>query len=69
MTDQQLLDNCRAAINSIFVGGQSYAINGRTFTRADLGELREMVGWLEARVATSSTTAGDASGFVLARFN
>jgi hypothetical protein len=53
-TDQELLEFTRAAIAQITLHGQSYTIGNRTFTRADLPELREQVEWLEARIARSS---------------
>lgn len=38
------------AINSIFDGGQEYVLNGRTFKRADLAELRGMRRHVERRI-------------------
>lgn len=62
-TDAELLKlwrNCLAAIAT----GQSYSIGGRTLTRADLKEAREMVDWLENRI----NAASDNGGIALADF-
>lgn len=45
--------------------GQSYEINGRQLTRANLKEIRETIVWLEDRIAKASDQTG---GFGLARF-
>lgn len=54
--DATLLTNVKAAINSILIGGQSYTIGSRTFTRADLKQLRELRQELEARARKASPT-------------
>lgn len=39
--------------------GQSYEINGRRMTRADLREIRDTIEWLEARIERAGeNTAG-----------
>lgn len=49
-TDQELLDITRAAIAQVTLHGQSYSIDGRSLTRADLKDLREQELYYEARV-------------------
>lgn len=56
-TDDELLEFARAAIAQILLTGQAYGINGRTFDRADLAQLRETVTWLEGRVDAASGAA------------
>jgi hypothetical protein len=45
--------------------GQSYQINNRTLTRADIREIRDTIEWLEKRIAAASGTSG---GIILASF-
>lgn len=45
--------------------GQSYEINGRQMTRANLKEVRETIDWLERKQAALSTDSSG-SGFDLA---
>lgn len=54
-TDQELLDLCRAAIAQILLTGQSYTIEGRTFNRTDLNNLRELARELETRIDSASS--------------
>ena len=63
-TDQQLLDMVRNAKANILLGGQSYTINGRTFTRANLAELNKIE--KELRAMIDDTAIGSVG---LARFN
>lgn len=53
-TDQELLDFTRAAIAQITLQGQSYSIDGRNLTRADLAVLREQEKYYEVRVNAAS---------------
>ena len=53
-TDAALLALYREALARIAVSGQSYTIKGRTFSMANLKEIREQIAWLESRVATAS---------------
>lgn len=39
---QARLDNINSAIDAVLTAGQSYALNGKTFTRADLPTLERM---------------------------
>lgn len=55
-SDQEILDLIRAAIVKVTVAGQSYAIGGRTFTRASLRELQELETIYQQRVAAASTS-------------
>lgn len=66
VTDANLLKAVKVAIATVMVGGQSYTINGRTFTRADLDELRKLRSELEQMVAESGSATGSLSA--LARF-
>jgi hypothetical protein len=43
--------------------GQSYEINGRQMTRANLREVRDTIDWLEKKIDVASDTSG---GFDLA---
>lgn len=54
-TDAQLLVLYRNALAAVTVG-QSYSINGRSMTRADLPEIRETIDWLEARIQNAAAT-------------
>lgn len=62
ITDAQMLKAIRHAIAHIAVGGQSYMINGRQFTRADLSKLEE----LKERYETLVAEAGSATGTLTA---
>jgi hypothetical protein len=57
-SDQDLLALYREALAVITVKGQSYTISGRSFTMADIREIRQMVTHLESRISNSSPSAG-----------
>jgi len=50
-TDQQMLDKVREGIFNIVQKGQSYSINGRTYTRQDLGDLESLEKYYQKRVS------------------
>lgn len=53
-TNQELLDAAKTALESLLEGGaQSYAINGRTYTALNIGELSNLISDLELKVARS----------------
>lgn len=52
-TDAELLVEVRAAIASA-LANKSYSINGRSFTRQDLSQLRDMEKHYEAKIARTS---------------
>jgi hypothetical protein len=65
-SDQELLEMYLQAIAAVATG-QSYNMNGRSLTRADLAELRTTVEWLESRITAAN---GDGTGgTALVRFN
>lgn len=66
VTDDNLLTAVKVAIATVMVGGQSYQINGRTFTRANLRELYAIKRNLEQLQAESGSTTGSLTA--LARF-
>jgi len=45
------------AIKDVLAGGQSYSLPGRTFTRADLRTLQEMLGWVSQAIDITSPAA------------
>lgn len=49
------LDSVQAAIAAIEFGGQSYAIAGRTYTRANLKELYDREERLHRKIANETT--------------
>lgn len=57
-TTAQLLTLVEYAIAHLLVGGQSYTIGGRTFTRGSLGQLQKMRDALKADVAASGSVTG-----------
>ncbi|MEM9111324.1 MAG: hypothetical protein AAGC72_15020 [Planctomycetota bacterium] len=57
-TDAQMVKLCKYAISQILGGAQSYSINGRTFTGADLDKLRAMLSFYEDRFE-SDTNGGE----------
>ena len=65
-TDQQLLDSFRNALTAI-AQSQSYTINGRTYSRANLAEVWDMVLKLEARVLASTGNVSANSGAYLVK--
>ena len=64
ITDAAMLILYNEALQKI-AGGQSYQINNRTLTRADLRSVREMIEWLEKRIAGAADTSG---GIILGSF-
>jgi len=57
-TDGQIVKMIRYAIIQIMASGQSYSINGRTFTRANVKDLKELLTFFEDRVEAESSTTG-----------
>ncbi len=54
-TYAELLEAAKLALQTLLEGGAAaYAINGRSYTAHNLGELRKLIQDLEARVARSS---------------
>lgn len=49
-TDEELLAFTRAAIAQVTLQGQSYTIDGRSLTRADLADLRKQEQHYEAKI-------------------
>lgn len=54
-TDAELLVLFRACLARISVAGQSYQLNGRIYTAANLTEVKNMIDWLESKISTAST--------------
>lgn len=57
MTNAQLLVLCNEALQAVLLG-QSYEIGGRKLTRADIGQLRTTIEWLERRIEADSDKTG-----------
>lgn len=53
LTNQQLLDAYKAALMAVSAN-QSYTIDGKTLTRANLKDIRETIDWLEGKVYSDS---------------
>ncbi len=62
-TDAELLKLYRAALAAISTG-QSYIIGSQELTRANIGGVRETIGWLETRIESD----GENTNVALARF-
>lgn len=58
-TDTELLNLWRLAYAKISVG-QSYSMNGRMMTYANLSEVQKQIEWLEARVDIALGNDGNA---------
>jgi len=58
MTAAELLAKVETAIDGILERGQSYTINGRTYTRANLAELRRFRKELEVEVEKAAQGGG-----------
>ena len=67
-TKQQLeqyrkrLEAYRKAELAVLDGGQSYKIGSRSFTRANLNEIADTIGYLERRVAELETELATGNG-------
>jgi site-specific recombinase XerC len=66
-TDEEMLEFARAAIVQIMATGQAYGTNGRSLTRAELAELREMVTWLENRINAAAGSSAPTQTYVRLR--
>lgn len=67
-TDAELLAAFKSALLSVSTG-QSYTINNRTLTRANLKEIRETIAWLEQRIDVADTTTDETgTGIALVNF-
>lgn len=58
-TAQAQLDTWIAASTAVATAGQSYTINGRTLTRTNAGEIRQMIDYWSSKV---SELEGKAAG-------
>lgn len=56
------LDLYYRAEEAILEGAQSYAIGSRNLTRADLGEITEMIATLEDKIAEDEAALASATG-------
>lgn len=66
-TNQELLDAFKSALLAVSTG-QSYMINERQLTRANLKEIRETIAWLEKRIEEDDTSK-DQTGTGIALVN
>lgn len=64
-TDAQLIVEYRAALAAVATN-QSYSMAGRTYTRANLKEIRDTIDWLERKISSTNDTTG---GLLYVRFN
>jgi hypothetical protein len=68
LSDEHLLRKYKEALAAI-AGNQSYEINGRHYTRAELPQVRDTIAWLEQRIALSDTSTDEGgTGIILADF-
>lgn len=65
-TYRHLLSEAKKAMKSILAGGQSYSVDGVTFSRANMKDLREYIRELE-ELATSETDDDAGGTFLLIR--
>lgn len=63
-TDAQMVRLVKHAISQVLGGAQSYSINGRSYTGADLDKLKKMLTFYEDRVEAAGNANG--SNIVLA---
>ena len=68
-TAQSQLDAWIAASNAVATAGQSYTINGRTMTRANLGEIRQMIDFWSGKVSELEHKAAGRSRVAVPRPN
>lgn len=68
-TDAELLIVYRAALVTIGVGNQSVSVQGRTYTRADLKAVQDMITWLEGRVTAADPVDGPNDGIALIKWD
>lgn len=54
-TDAELLALLREGVAQIAATGKSYSIGSRTYTAANLNDMRETIDWLESRIASASS--------------
>lgn len=64
ISDAEMLVLYNEALQAVATG-QSYSINGREMSRVPAKEIRDMIVWLEDRIAKASDSTG---GFGLAQF-
>jgi len=53
-TNAELLTLYRSALAAVATG-QSYSIGGRTLSRADLGQIRDTIDWLQSQIGDEAT--------------
>lgn len=59
---EEKLATYMAAEDAIMNRGQSYSINGRSLSRADLGEIREGIDYWQSKVQTLSASGSGRRG-------
>lgn len=65
-TDAQLLAHVRKAKVAVALGGQSYTVGGKTFTRASLRDLNALEAEITARIDADADESG--GGIALVRY-
>lgn len=55
-TDAQMVKLIKYAITQVLGGAQSYSINGRSYTGADIDKLKTLLAWYEERVEDSGNS-------------
>lgn len=60
-TDGEMVKLCKYAISQILGGAQSYSINGRTYTGADLDKLKNMLTFYENRVEEAGNNGNNSA--------
>lgn len=65
-TDGEMVKLCKLALSQILAGSQSYSINGRTFSRANLNDLKKLLAFYEDRV--EEATNGSQGNIALVEF-
>lgn len=53
-TDAELLALLREGVAQIAATGQSYSVAGRTYTAAQLPQMRDTIDWLESKITGAS---------------
>lgn len=59
LTTKDMLNEVEKAINAVLIGGQSYKIGSRSFTRANLTELKNWRTQLKSELASDEDNTGN----------
>jgi hypothetical protein len=67
-TYANMLAAAKQAVMHLMIGGQNYTINGRVYTKADLGKLQDFIDWCEGKIEEEDVAEDGGGGEAIVVF-